>query len=350
MCLTLNATPGSATPGMGDEFPLAEQTALQLGNVDVQRIRAGPEDWLEDSDQLSRAGGILYGNPANLGWLRATYAAARTQGATALLDSTFGNQTVSWRGEAALPALIAQGRFAEVFALLGQIRSNLGGTGAFVLLRALSSFAPATIADPLAALRGHHTAARAAFVRPEHRSTLKALDEIRAIGGWTRRYRPIRTAQERLNELKWADFGSHAVAVRRLYGLELCDPFAAKPLVELTLRIEDHRFFEKGRGRAFARRLLRNRVPDAVTDGVIEWQQGIDWKQRVLQTSDAILAEFDFAERETDLGELMDIPRMRDHVHNWSASTDAGVEMTMSGFVLRAVTAIRFTRWAGALK
>ncbi|MEO7787158.1 MAG: asparagine synthase-related protein [Sphingomicrobium sp.] len=340
------AAPVTGPPGqaIGDEFPLASETAARLGNVDLERVVAR-ENWITVSDRFSKAAGMPYPNQANLGWLAATYERARGMGAAILIDSTQGNTTTSWQGHGAVPTLLKQFRLAELLRVIRDGRRRLGGTGLMVVPRALFALLPARIADGLAMIRGIPDAAEQRMLRRRHPAIRRVLAARQRDGHTTRAYRPPVGLKQRLELIHWGDVASHNAAMARLYGVQTCDPFAARRLIELTLRIEDPRFIADGYGRRFAREMLRGRVPDDVASGQINWQQGVDWRQDALATQGVILADLDYAARQPVLAELLDIERLKREVGYWSEGSDDVVAMAHGGTVMRAVAAIRFYRW-----
>ena len=340
------AIPVTAPPGeaIGDEYPIAKLTAEMLGNVDVERVVAR-ENWVSVSDRFSRAAGMPYANQGNLGWLAATYERARELGAAALVDSTQGNTTTSWQGYGAVPTLLRQCRFGELFRVIGAGRRHVGGTGLMVIPRGLFSLLPARSADWLALLLAIPDSAQKQMLRRRHPAIRRVIEARRRAGYTVRTYRPPFGLKQRLELIYWGDVASHNAAMARLYGVQTCDPFAAKRLIELTLRIEDPRFLSEGYGRRFAREMLRGRVPDEVACGRTNWQQGTDWRQDALATQDVILADLDYACSQPMLAGLLDTDRLRSEVGGWAYASDSVVAMQHGATVMRAVAAIRFYRW-----
>lgn len=333
-------------PEIGDEYPLAAQTAAMLGNVDIERVTADGHDWLAVSDRFAAAAGMPYANQANLGWLAATYARGNELGAGVLVESTQGNATFSWQGKGAVPTLIRHGRFAALARFVRDARRTAGGSGLMTIPWGLFAMLPPQVADGLSALAGTPNAATTAMLRRDHPAVQRAIRRLRQAGQFTRSVRASRAAPDRLHHLHWGNMASHIVAVEESYGIALCDPFAAKRLVELTLRIEDPRFISQGRGRRFARDLLHGHVPDQVASGRIDWQQGTDWRGSALKSRDAMLADLDEGTRDPDLGAIFDVPAMKQDLEGWSTGRDSIGAMSRAGAVMRAVAAIRFARIA----
>lgn len=336
--------------GIADEYPVAAETAAMLGNVDVTRIVAPDDDWITASDRFAAAAGMPYRNPANLGWLGATYQAARAGGAGAVVESVQGNLTLGYEGSGAVPAMIAHGRIGGLVGLISDVRRHGLGSGLLTLPWGLFRMFPARLADPLAALVGVADSATNAFVRPEHPSVRTVRHAVRSAGGWWRMERASRCARSRIEQLDWADQGAHASAVEELYGVELADPFTDRKLVELTLRIDEPRFLHEGRGRGFARRLLAGRVPAKVASGTVIWQQGTDWRSGAIGSSDTALADLDYAAADPSLAALFDVPRLRLAVTGWTAGPEDRRSLETAGGVMRAIGAIRFVRWVASLE
>jgi hypothetical protein len=135
-----------------------------------------------------------------------------------------------------------------------------------------------------------------------------------------------------------------------MFGIELCDPYSAKRLVELSLRIEEHRFLDKGFGRRFARALLRGKVPESVAAGRIDWLQATDWRVGAIAARAALLDDLDYARREPELADFYDIAAMDREVRNWTAGAETAEQMSKGFAVLRAIGTIRFARWLTTLR
>ena len=335
--------------GIADEYPLAAETAAMLGNVDLERVFAPDDDWLAASDRFAAAAGMPYRNPANLGWLGATYATARASGAETVVESVQGNLTVGYTGSGAVPTMIAKGRIGALASLIDDVRRHGLGTGLLTVPWALFAMLPAHVADPLAAFARTADPAAAAFVRANHSAVGIVRREIRANGGWWRQSRPLRYPRDRIAQLDWADHGAHAGAVEQLFGIELADPYADRRLVELTLRIDEPRFLHKGRGRGFARRLLEGRVPARVAAGTTIWAQGSDWRIGAIRSRATVLSDLEYAADEPALAAFFDVPRLRAAVNGWASGPEDFQSLETAGSVMRAIGAIRFVRWVATL-
>lgn len=346
LCISAGHSVDSAGNGpICDEYPMAQQTATMLGNVDLRRVVPSNDDWLSLNDRFTAAAGMPYRNVANLGWFAASYAVAKELGSSGLMEATDGNATMSWLGDGAVPTLLRQFNVSALFRLIADARNHSTGSGLMIIPRGIWAMLPPDIANPLAGLAGVKSAASQGFLRHDHPAVLAASQETRAAGHWNRILRPSRSAADRLTYLNWSDKAPHFAGVERAFGIELCDPFAAKRLVELTLRIEEPRYLHEGWGRRFARLLLRGRVPEVVADGRVDWLQATDWRTGAIARRSVLLADIDYAEN-TELSALLDLPRLRTEVQGWSNSRENARSMDGAERVLRAIGVIRFVRWA----
>lgn len=336
----------STNAAIGDEFPLAQSTAAMLGNVDVEKVQATDDNWLADGARYMRAAGMPYRNQPSLGWFSASYAAVAASGATGLIESTDGNATLSWVGNGAVPTMLRQGRWNELYRHIRAIRRTGAGSGLLTIPWGLWGSFPPFLADWVGAVRGIPRAATAGFLRARHPAVRTVEREIRAAGHWNRTMRPIRDSADRFTFLRWSDRASHFAAVERLYGIILCDPYSSKSLVELTSRIEEHRFLENGFGRRFARALLRHRVPDVVAAGKIDWLQSTDWRTGAIAQRPQMLDELDYADSDPGLRAFFDVPRLRREIMSWTRGPESPEAMTLGFAAVRAIGAIRFARWA----
>jgi asparagine synthase (glutamine-hydrolysing) len=320
-----------------------------LGNVDVQRVRAADDDWLSEFDRYIQVAGMPYRNMSALRWFSASYEAAARSGATGLIESTDGNATYSWVGNGAVPSMIRNGRVRALIDLIRDIRREGRGSGALTIPRGLWALLPGTIADPLASLVGVPRAETAAFLRPANQAVRTAAGEIRAAGHWNRMVRPIRDAADRFTLLHWSDRAPHNSAVERMFGIELCDPYSSKRVIELTSRIEEHRFLEGGFGRRFARIMLKGRVPEIVASGQIDWTQATDWRFGAVRARPALLDDLAYARADPELAEFYDLPAIEREVQSWTVGAETREQMTKGFAALRAIGTIRFARWAANL-
>lgn len=333
---------------ISDEYPLARETAAMLGNVDLERVRADDHDWLALGDRYARAAGMPYRNIQSLGWFSASYGAAARGGASGLIESTDGNSTLSWLGHGAVPAMLRGLQIGRLMRFIADIRRHGQGSGLLVIPWAVHAMMPWFVAEPLAALRGFPRAETEAFLRRDHCAIATVEREIRSAGHWARNVRPIRDAKDRFTTFFWSDRASHFAAVERMFGIELCDPYASKQLVELTLRIDETRFHSDGRGRRFARQLLNGKVPKIVSDGQIDWLQATDWRVGAMAARTKMLADLDYADATPELAALFDIDAMRAEIGGWTITAETKDGISRGFRVVRAVGAIRFARWVAA--
>lgn len=286
----LYAPTGAGKRRIGDELPLAQQTADFVGNVDLRPLRsahisvtAGIRGMLAIQRQPGHAAGNHY-------WLQDIWQTARDEGIKVLLSGQNGNATISYTGTGNLWPLLRAGRFVEVATSLRA--EQLGAAIHRRLLRPLGR--------PLWQLQHR-------WRRPP---TLAALTQqsaihpnlIKEVGLLACMHRagfdPCQAAIPSQQALARFRLGLHLngqihaawMAAGAATGLDIRDPTAARQLVEFCWRLPDTVFWGRGRQRALIRIGMAQALPPDVLQCDRKGLQSADIGLRVQQDAAAVRA------------------------------------------------------------
>jgi asparagine synthase (glutamine-hydrolysing) len=286
-------------------------------------------------------------NACNLGWLEATYGAARAAGATTLLTGLSGNFTVSHEGRSRLAGLVAAGQFVRWWHEARAHRANSGARWSGIADMSFGWAVPLPLHRVLDRLRhGPRQSVPLGFLRRDHPLVRATLDRIRHAVEDSR-LSPSDDADMILRELRFFDLGLANAGIRARYGLDPVDPTGSRRLIELCLRLPLDHYFHDGRPRQLARSLLRGRVSPRVLDERRRGYQGQNWRRGIELERDSLIAEIDRASADPDSAALFDLAAMRTHLIDWP--TDGwGREDQVQRYrrdLIRAIGALRFMRF-----
>lgn len=329
-----------------DESEAAARTAAMLGNIEHRRVVGPTRSPLAAFESILPSLQQPVRNVISISWIEATYAAARETGSSILLEGSFGNYTVSWIAESHLAFLVRHRRWREALAFLRTHRRVTGGSGLGLIAEVPFQLSPPWLADGAAWLCGKPSVAAHNYLNPRHEATVEAVRDLRARRIPTRaRRRPDWGPEGRLANHSLFDNGSHRAMVYNRYGLRLRDPFAARRMLERTLRIEESAFVSDGRQRRIARAMLQGRVPPEVADYRLAGVQATDWPQATAMAVPAMNEEIELAMANPMLGSLFDWQRVRKRL----AALDKGAGGTVHARdvwqAMSAVIIARFVRW-----
>jgi asparagine synthetase B (glutamine-hydrolysing) len=328
---------------------VAVETAATFQNVRHIIAAAGAEsplaaiDRWRDLDQPDL-------NPYNLGWLDRTYDEAVKAGANVMLVGSSGNLTVSWVGLDRLNMLARSLQWGSLLREIKAHRRRHNASWAGLAAIAAGPWVPARLWLALARMRGRNVRRfdERAFLRVKDRRVRSAVRNGRRLGVMTSAAPPrIFGSLFRLRELQWTDFGAFNHCVRARHGVELRDPFAARRVLELSLRLGAEHFYRDGEGRRLSKSLLAGRVPEAVyADIPKRGMQGANWLAGALEALPEMRQEVELMAADPDLSALFDIDALRRHLDAWPAGDWADVEQgnTYRGFLTNAICAGRWAR------
>ncbi len=342
------ALPAKRPRGFYDETPLAKATAALYPNIDAHFLPSGAITQGEsDPSRMFWEFGVPVRNFTNIGAWEPLYARAKALGASVLLVGTAGNCTLSWKSEALLADLAAEGRFLDLarqlrglkrhgYRLWPQIRRNL-----------LPYAVPARLRNFVRRLRGSEdfwraraSASDALVGRVDAAAITDTVLIDTARGDRDRRFR-LAYLEKHWSNSQW--MAGHAY----VSGCDLRDPLGDRRLVEFCLALPAGIWQQDGCPRSFAREVLRDRLPPEVTENQKRGYQNGDWFHRLTQLRPAFMAELDRLEASPAAREMIDLPRVRAVAENWPADADAAMARAsdMLDIFGRGIHYGRFIRW-----
>lgn len=233
-----------------DEWTRVEAVAARYPNLTASRVPAMPMQAEMADPQRQFARTAMPGpNPFDRSWFDPARAQAAALGARSVLVGASGNLTFSAAATTHLSDLAASGRWLALLGHAARLAHAPGGAGMAGLLRQAVREARSGVPapggpklGPAIAPRYRHGSVVALPSGPTHLAAERQ-------GFFERTVESRRVAN---------------VTARALYGVEARDPLGYLPLVEFCFAIPPEQYLQGGVPRAFARRVLSDRLPPAV--------------------------------------------------------------------------------------
>jgi asparagine synthase (glutamine-hydrolysing) len=149
---------------------------------------------------------------------------------------------------------------------------------------------------------GERPSDKISFVRPE----------------WRQFHKPQRAPNiyaERLAIIRGADSGNLRKAALAEHGIEECDPFSDRRLIEFAFRIPPDQLYWNGVQRPLMRDALADRLPASLFEKFGRGLQSADWAIRLSQADAFALLEEISSSRVA--GDFLDLDRMRRTIERW---------------------------------
>jgi asparagine synthase (glutamine-hydrolysing) len=260
----------------GNEFPFAQETARQAGNIELTPVGAQAPGILGSIREVLRAFDEPLHAACNLYWIWSLLQTARAAGCGTVLTGQFGNAGIS--------------RAGHVTSLPWSTRRRLLGWRGFAKTL-VEPFVPA------AALFGFRLSRHSRQYGPWHRQSAIHPAFARRLGiynprtfCWDLQPRPareelflaLRPGRSNMGAL-WAEWA-------RAAALEIWDPTADVRVLEFTLRVPDRIFFDPvtNTGRWLIRQAMSGRLPDKVRLGHGRGKQAADLVPRLRAEAEEI--------------------------------------------------------------
>ena len=242
-------------------------------------------------------------DPFNGAWWVEIRARAAAMGATRLLTGELGNLTLNAGNLTDLSEWIRRRRLLTWFnqARAAARRPDVNWRG--VLYSSCSRWVPRPVASALERKFLHwRKSDEASFVRPEWRHLVK---QSRAPNNYA----------ERLAIIGVTVSGNARKAAVAQHGVEECDPFSDRRLIEFALRIPPDQLYWDGVQRPLMREALADRLPPSLFEKFGRGLQSGDWAMR-LRKADAfgLLEEISASRVACD---ILDVERMRNSIARW---------------------------------
>ena len=306
---------------LGDEGPLAAMTAAMHPNIEhvlVRSDRRSPFDDLDRSFFFADQPSFLL---MSWGMAYSINDAAREAHVKVMLAGGLGNAAFSYDGLALLPELVRSGRWLslwhEMSALVttgqmswrGVIGHTLGPWMPAWLWRSLNRFGRGNTVDILT-----YTAlsrARRAELGIDARARARRLDLA---------YRPaVDSFAARLQMIGRNDPGNLFKALLGGWRIDLRNPLIDRRLIEFCFAVPTEQFLSRGEFRSLTRRVLADRVPQAVLNERRRGFQAADWHERVTAARDRLAASIEQLAACAPAARALDIARMQELIRHWPA-------------------------------
>jgi asparagine synthase (glutamine-hydrolysing) len=306
----------------GDEGPLAASTAAMYPNIEHVMIRSDHVSPLDGADRNF----FLYDRPilnlCNDIWLAAINQAARDSKLNILLIGQMGNMTLSYTGLELLPELLRAGRFIKLWSVATQLIAKSGMRWRGALVQILGPYAPVWLWQwANATFHGHKWDVREYSAIREGRLAELDLATIATERNLDFSYRPWKDGfAMRLWVMSRNDIGNMNKGALAGWGIDRRDPLADRRLVEYCLSIPTEEYLSNGVQRALAKRVLADRLPQAVLNEQKKGYQAVDWHEGLTGARGDIMRELERLAACAPAAKALDIDRMERLVENWPAS------------------------------
>jgi len=303
----------------GDEGPLAAATAAMYRNIEHVLIRSSHVSPLDGGDRDF----FLFERPmltlSNMVWINAINQAARGRKLNVMLIGTMGNMTVSYTGQELLPELLRAGRLIKLSRVAARLVAKSGMRWRGALAQIFGPYVPAPLwqwaNDTFLGQKPdvlEYTAIRAERLKE---LDLAAVARQRDLDFF---YRPWRDGfAMRLWGMRRNDLGNMNKGTLGGWGIDRRDPMADKRLVEYCLSIPTEQYLSNGVQRALAKRVLADRLPQAVLNEQKKGYQAVDWHEGLTAARDEIAADLERLAACAPAARALDIGRMKKLVENW---------------------------------
>ncbi len=271
----------------------------------------------------------------------------------ACFDGSKGNLGLSWKGNFSLLSLLRKGRFVA-FSREFVATSRRTRRGMFNILKGdvIASAAPLRLRRRLYRLYGRD---------PYDVSNFSCLNpsvgrELAQSGAWERAafdprfnfsgWEPARFRARYLFDHNQFSRDGNAASVKSL-GYEIRSPLAYRPLIEFLLRVPEAFYRKDGVPRAFARKVLADRLPPEILGETRFGAQGVTWFRRLDARRAELGEEVERLEASPLASRLLDVPRMKRILDDWPKDAQAAqARQSEVRFAFeRGVHVGQFIRW-----
>lgn len=324
-------------------------TALDVRFIAPASLHAFDED---DTRYFARTN-LSVSGPTDLGAFNHLYDAVAAERHRSLLVGNQGNFGLTWGGNFSLIALLRSGAWStfarELRASARQSRCGLARTAARDLLMPL---APTALRRFLHRLRGrdpdsvaHYSALNPAFIAEfelARQWRTQGFDPWFGPRGWNAARHRAKFLFDRMQLGR--DIRGMAPEI---HGFESRDPHGDRRLLEFLLSVPEPMYRQHGVPRAFARRVLADRLPREILDErrrgvqVPTWFRSLDAKRPDIARDIERLDASPLARR------LIDLPRLKRLLAQWPKDEHAAEQRMMEYrlALARGVHVGRFVRW-----
>ena len=306
----------------GDEGPLAAATAAMYPNIEHVLIRSGGRTPIDGLDRAFFLFDCPTLNLCNMVWWIAINEAARERKLNVMLIGQYGNMTASYDGIELLPEMLRRGSFVKLWRETSRLVVKSGMRWRGAVARIFGPSIPAWLWKWVnETFTGHkQDVLQYSSIRAEHLTELDltALASERSLDF---SYRPRKDGfAMRQFVMEQFDVGNNNKGILGGWGIDRRDPLADKRLVEYCLSIPTEQYLANGVPRALAKRVLADRLPQAVLNEQRKGYQAVDWHEGLTAARAEVVAELDRLSACGAAANALDIERIKALIANWPTS------------------------------
>lgn len=332
-----------------DEWPSAAEIAALYPNITHVRIDNDDEPLLDALDPREMASDWPVLNATNTVWIDAIHREAKRRRLDVLLQGAMGNMTISYSGGERLAGRLRAADVAGTWRAIADLRRGGGRSWLGIAGEAADFLLPLALSRGLRSLLGRAPTGVFDYsaIHPDFLKRSGLTDRARTLGGHLRNLTRGDSRALRLAVLDRTDHrGHHAMATRRLFGLDVRDPTSDRRVIELCLSIPEEQFALGGVPRSLIRRAMRGLLPEVVLNERRKGLQAADWRVGFQQAMPRLRAEVGRLRASPFASECLDLNRMDALLDAWPGVDDAGERANIDYLCAfsRALTAGRFIR------
>ena len=334
---------------MGDEKSFVDAFASMHPALETAFTRNEGGGFDHRQNELFAAMGIAPSYMPNYYVYHGVWQGARDAGCDWLLDATLGNQTLSNDGRWSYVEHLLSLRWRQLGLTLSRRRGDPRPLWRKVASLSLLPLLPKTWRDPIRRLRHPQISAMSAMatmIAPRHAAALSVEDRARRQGAWHDSSYPRSRREAVAVDYHGADHEANDVhqGFEQIYGLRRRDVMAYRPLIEFCVGLPTGQFVRDGEERWLAKRLAVGRIPESQRLNPRYGRHDVDWHVRIGRRRPELLAEIERLSQGSEVGHLLDYPKMRELLEDWPETTPLDRESWMPREIAipRALTTARF--------
>lgn len=303
----------------GDDRPFVEQFAQAYPALDPHFIANRGVEFDDRAAQLFTACDAGYPARVLASAYNGLFATAASEGCDWVFTAECGNLTFSNAAPWAPGELLFQGHWRQLWQLmdarLGDPRPVVRRIAAHALMPRLPSAAQAAIRK---ALHGNPDGA-ARFANPFLRAGRRPASGPGNI--MTADREESRAAYIRANYHAMGLGGEIQHGYEQVFGLQLRDVTAYRPLIEFCLAVPTDQLVRDGESRWLARRMAQGRLPEAQRRNRLYGEHNADWHARLTPRLGELHQRVAALAQHPQLGGLLDVAAMGAALRDWPETT-----------------------------
>ncbi len=296
-------------------------------------------------------GGAPNGLP-NMYVFHGIFSLARQAGCDLLLQSDWGNRTVSNSGRWGFAEYLRSGRWIQLWQALARNPHDSRSMLRKFLALSVAPMAPHPLHRALSRAINRKRFEMTDLITPlapAYRRQSGADARARAARRDYDYWRPRSRRHALVLEIEGSDWETGEIyqGFEQLYGIAQRDPTAYRPFAEFCFGLPTDLFLRDGEQRWLARQLNAGVMPEAQRTGTRTGKWDADWHLRIGRRRETYLAELDRIEADPRLGAMLDTARLRAALTDFPAQTTFGTALyALQTALPRLLMTARFIDWA----